>query len=87
MTYLFKLNTEKGFFYEYYGDSDESDYSEKFIKHYERQYEINYTPITIYSNSSWTNPKYESKYSHVKNKIPEDAFIVSITKIKYTQPR
>jgi hypothetical protein len=91
MTYYYELNRDRGYFMDYYGDSDESDYEEKSKKHYKRQYETNYTPITIYNNSSWSNPKYESKYSEifldVKNRIPKDAFIVSIIKIKYTQPR
>ena len=87
MTYYHELNRDKEYFMDYYGDSDESDYEENCENFYQKQMVSNYTPITIYSNSSWTNPKYESKYSHIKNKIPENAFIVSIIKIQYTQPR
>lgn len=89
--YYHELKRDRGYIMDYYGDSDESDYSEKYSKHYNDQMISDYTPITIYSNKSWSSPQYENKYSDIvssiKNNIPEDAFIVSIIKTQYIEPR
>lgn len=86
-----ELHREKKYFYDYHGDSDDSDYETLRSEYFHRQFKIEYTPILIYKNEDFTKTSFRDKYELIINnellKYDIDIDECIITKEKYNEIR
>jgi hypothetical protein len=67
-------------------DSDESEYEDAVDLYYKQQMKKYDKIINLYSNGEYLKQEFKLKYEkRVQELLPRDAFIINISKMKYTQ--
>lgn len=83
-----ELSLKRYYFIEYNGhvDSDDTDYDDAVLKHYDKQLEVNFKPIILYKNGEFTKDNYREKYYYllIENNICfNDSMIITKEKCKF----
>lgn len=67
-------------------DSDETEYEDAVDSYYKQQMKKYDKIINLYSDGNYIKSEFKRKYeSRVLDLLPQDAFLINISKMKYTQ--